>query len=97
MDFKTYKKKLEGIFTRINEILEEGDIPEISLIKDFTRLASRLQNYATDEWSYEAEDFAHLANQLISAVKGNDFQEIYRLISSLEDAKNYCHRSFREE
>ncbi len=96
MDFKTYKKKLEELFTKIKDISEEGNIPEMALIKEFTKMATRLQNYAPEEWSYEAEDFAHLAKQLISAAKGEDFQEIYRLISSLDDAKNYCHKSFAE-
>ena len=59
-------------------------------------MAGRLQNFATDDWAYEAEDFAHLANQLISAVKTEDIQEIYSLITALEDAKNYCHRSFKD-
>ncbi|GAB6886601.1 hypothetical protein JCM13304A_00990 [Desulfothermus okinawensis JCM 13304] len=97
MGLKKLKMEMEELFNKLMEQVEEGTIPTMEDVKKFTKLAARLQNFAPDEWSYEAEDFAHLANQLIGAVKTNDLQEIYRLISALDDAKNYCHRSFRDE
>jgi len=96
MGFKKLKKEMEQYFTRLMQDVEEGHLPAIDDVKQFTKLAQRMQNFAQEEWSYEAEDFAHLANQLMGAVKSEDLQEIYRLISALDDAKNYCHRSFRE-
>ncbi|GAB6161858.1 hypothetical protein JCM12298_10170 [Desulfothermus naphthae] len=96
MDFKKLKREMERYFTKLMDNVEEGQIPTKEDVKEFTKLALRMQNFAQEDWSYEAEDFAHLANQLIGAVKSEDLQEIYRLISALEDAKNYCHRSFRD-
>ncbi len=96
MGLKKLKNEMEQYFTKLMDCVEEGKVPAIDDVKQFTKLAQRMQNFAHEEWSYEAEDFAHLANQLIGAVKSEDVQEIYRLISALDDAKNYCHRSFKE-
>ncbi len=96
MDFKELKAKMDGLFKNLMDTVEEGGLPDLEVVKEFTRLATRLQNFATDDWAFEAEDFAHLAKQLIGAVKSKDQQEFYSLITALDDAKNYCHRSFRD-
>ncbi len=97
MNFKKLKQEMEVIFSRLLTAVEEGSMPDIKDVKQFAKLASRLQNFADDSWAYEAEDFAHLSNQLIGAIKSEDIQELYTLISTLDDSKNYCHRTFKEE
>jgi len=96
MSLKRLKRDMDSLFKKLLDTVENGSIPDLQEIKDFTKMASRLQNYASDEWALEAEDFAHLSKQLIAAVKSKDIQEIYSLITALDDAKNYCHRSFKD-
>ena len=95
MSLKKLKNELQSAFDTLKQKVEEGEIPTIDEVKIFSRLASRMINFAEEEWQYEAEDFAHLANQLVAAVKTQDVQEFFSLINALEDAKNYCHRTFK--
>ncbi len=95
MNLKKLKQQLQSSFDLLKQRVEGGELPSIEEVKNFSKLASRMVNYAEEKWQFEAEDFAHLANQLISAVKTQDLQEVYTLINTLEDSKNYCHRSFK--
>lgn len=95
MSLKKLKQELKSSFDLLKQKMENGELPSMDEAKLFSKLASRMVNFAEEDWQLEAEDFAHLANQLISAVKSQDIKEVYSLINALEDSKNYCHRSFK--
>ena len=50
---------------------------------------------AEEPWVGEAEDFAHLANQLLQTVKKGKREDAIRLVDSLQDALDFCHRTFK--
>ena len=95
MNFASLKQELDQLFTKIKSAAGEGDQPELSDVKQFVRLCSQMQNYADEEWAFEADDFMHLANELLQTVKNENIQDMFPLIDSLEDSMNYCHRTFK--
>jgi XXXCH domain-containing protein len=96
MQFKQLKQELETLFAKIKEASRDGDYPDLEDVKQFVRLCSQMQAQAPEEWAFEADDFTHLANELLQEVKQKQVQDIFPLIQSLDDAQNYCHRLFRE-
>ncbi len=97
MDFASLKQQLDQYFTKIKNASMEGDQPELADVKQFVRLCSQMQNFAVEDWAFEADDFTHLANELLQTVKNENIQDMFHLIHSLEDARNFCHRTFKEE
>lgn len=93
MDFASLKQELEQLFSKIKEATLEGDQPDLNDVKQFVRLCSKMQNFASEEWAFEADDFTHLANKFLQTVKNENIKDMFPLINSLEDSKNYCHRS----
>ncbi len=91
------KKELDQLFNRIKQDSSEGESPDLSDVKQFVRLCRQMQNQALEDWAFEADDFMHLANEFLQSVKQQRIQDILPLITFLEDAKNYCHRTFKEE
>lgn len=96
MDFKSTKRDLEEAFTRIVNQVDEANLPDEATANRFSRLASRLHQIADEAWMDEAEDFSHLAGQLLNAVKKGDVESCVMLVESLQDAQSFCHRTFRE-
>jgi len=96
MQFKQLKQELETLFSKIKETSSDGDSPELEDVKRFVRLCSQMQAQAPEEWAFEADDFTHLANELLQGVKQGQIQDVFPLIQSLEDAQQYCHRLFRD-
>ena len=95
MDFAELKKSLTEVFARIQEKSTAGDLPEQKDADHFLRLARLLETQADDDWADEAADFAHLATQLLQAVKKGLLEESVMLVESLDDAQNYCHRTYQ--
>lgn len=95
MDFKALKRSLETCFNTIVSKTRDGELPDEKDISQLTRLSRQLHAAAPEEWSGEAEDFAHLAAQLQQAVKNRDVEECVILVQSLDDAQTYCHRMFK--
>ncbi|MFN2343270.1 MAG: GAK system XXXCH domain-containing protein [Desulfonatronovibrio sp.] len=95
MDFKTLKSELEKVYGDISSQIDNNKMPEIQSLQEFTRLSRMMPMLAEDEWIGEAEDFAHLATQLLQAAKKNDFKTVVQLADSLNDAQRFCHKTFR--
>lgn len=95
MDFKTLKSELEKVYASISQQIDNNSMPEVQSLQEFTRLSRMMPMLAEDEWIGEAEDFAHLATQLLQAAKKNDFKTVVQLADSLDDAQRFCHKTFR--
>jgi XXXCH domain-containing protein len=96
MEFKTTKRDLEAAFAQIQSQVVDASLPDEATVNQFARLARKLHQIADDAWMDEAEDFSHLAGQLLNAVKKHDVEGCVMLVEALEDAQSFCHRSFRE-
>jgi XXXCH domain-containing protein len=96
MDFKTTKRDLEAAFTSIVSQVDDVSLPDEATVNRFARLAARMHQLADEDWVDEAEDFSHLAGQLLNAVKKGDVESCVMLVESLQDAQSFCHRTFRE-
>jgi len=95
MDFRELKASMDKAFQAILDIIQEGQIPEEAVVIQFVRLATQLHLQAEEVWAGEAEDFAHLANQLLLVVKKGKREDAIRLVDSLQDAQDYCHRTYK--
>ncbi|WP_243357659.1 GAK system XXXCH domain-containing protein [Fundidesulfovibrio terrae] len=95
MDFRALKTALDDAFQGILEVTQDGQIPEEKIVNQFARLSTQLHAQADEVWVGEAEDFAHLANQLLQAVKKGKREDAIRLVDSLQDAQDYCHRTYK--
>ncbi len=96
MDFSTIKQDMTRVFETITSKTDEGLLPDEDSVNSFVRLSRRLHQLADESWIGEAEDFSHLANQLLNAVKKGDLENSIMLVESLQDAQAYCHRTFRD-
>jgi XXXCH domain-containing protein len=95
MDFRALKAALDDAFQGILESTQDGQIPEEKIVNQFARLSTQLHAQAEEDWVGEAEDFAHLANQLLQTVKKGKREDAIRLVDSLQDAQDYCHRTYK--
>jgi XXXCH domain-containing protein len=93
---KTLKKDLEVIFDSILEKSKTGEVPSESEVAQFERLSRRFLSMANDAWLEECEDFVHLANQLLKAVKKGQAHDAIQLVESLNDARTFCHRTYKD-
>lgn len=73
---------------------EAGELPAFPEATTFVQLAEKMHMSAPDDWLSEAEDFLHLARQLHSAVKHGRVQDAVLLLDALQDAKEFCHRTY---
>jgi XXXCH domain-containing protein len=95
MQFKQLKLELDRVFSRIQQQSSDGELPSLEDVKAFAHYCSRMQTQAPEEWAEEADDFSHLATQLLRSVKNEDIQSVLPLLDSLDDAMSFCHRTFR--
>jgi XXXCH domain-containing protein len=95
MDFRLLKASMNEAFQNILDVTQDGQLPEEKILVHFARLSTQLHVQAGEDWAGEAEDFAHLANQLLIAVKKGERQDAIRLVDSLKDAQDFCHRTFK--
>lgn len=95
MDFRALKTSLEEKFQSILDAVQDGQLPDEQLVNQFVRLSTQLHVQAEEDWAGEAEDFAHLANQLLQTVKKGKREDAIRLVDSLQDAQDFCHRTFK--
>jgi XXXCH domain-containing protein len=96
MEFKTTKRDLEAVFAKIQSQVEDASLPDEETVNRLARLARKMHQLADEEWMDEAEDFSHLAGQLLNAVKKGDVEGCVMLVESLDDAQSFCHRTFRD-
>ena len=85
--------KTADLNTRIESMVQDilnqqnnNQMPGLSQVQDFVRIARQLPMYADELWLAEAEDFSHLADQLLLAVKNNQFEETVQLMDSIKEA-----------
>lgn len=95
MRFQQIKTDLEQVFSKIKNTSAEGDLPMEGDVQELVRLCRHMQTFAPEEWALEADDFLHLAQELLQSVRHNHVQETIPLIDSLEEAKTYCHRTLK--
>ena len=96
MEFKTTKRDLEAVFAKIQSQVEDATLPDEESVNRLARLARKMHQLADEDWMDEAEDFSHLACQLLNAVKKGDVEGCVMLVESLDDAQSFCHRTFRD-
>jgi XXXCH domain-containing protein len=94
MDLNELTSILSSQLNTLTARCQQGEVPEEPVANEFHRLCQKLQSNAPDDWYEEAEDFAHLANQLCQAIKQGRSQEAILLIDSLEDSYNYLSTRF---
>ncbi len=95
MDFRGLKQTMAETFQKILDLTQEGQLPDEKLVNQFARQCTQLHVQADESWVGEAEDFAHLANQLLQTVKKGKLEDAIRLVDSLQDAQDYCHRTYK--
>ena len=96
MEFKTTKRDLEAVFAKIQSQVEDATLPDEESVNRLARLARKMHQLADEDWMDEAEDFSHLAGQLLNAVKKGDVEDCVMLVESLDDAQSFSHRTFRD-
>jgi len=96
MNFASTKQELDKIFEEIKASAFGGELPTLEAVNQFSRLSQRMHQMANEAWMGEAEDFSHLASQLLSACKKNDVETAVMIVESLEDAKAFCHRMYKD-
>jgi len=96
MNFASTKQDLEKAFEEIKANAFGGELPSLETVNLFARLSQRFLQMAEGGWIGEAEDFSHLASQLLSACKKGDVEGSVMIVESLEEAKVYCHRTFKD-
>ncbi len=80
---------LEEMLADIYSAQVNNQMPDMKLVQNFNHLAGRLPLHADDSWAAEAEDFAHLAVQLLQEVKKNKFEDAVQLTDSLRVAWSF--------
>lgn len=96
MEFAALKAGLETSFSHIQMRTAHGELPELDQVSAFVRLSRQLHIQAPDQWAGEAEDFAHMAEKLMQAVKNSSVEESVLCVESLSEAQTYCHRMFKD-
>ncbi len=97
MLFSKLKQELAQVFERISQAATEGRTPKMEDVQYFVKLCSKMQNQAPEVWAFEADDFEHLAKELLQCIKQHKTQDAIFLVHSLQEAQTYCHRTFIAE
>ena len=85
---------MDVLFSSIQEQTQLGELPSVSDIAQFERLARRLMTVASEDWVDECEDFVHIVDQLHKSVKQGLTADAILLVESIHDAKTFCHRTY---
>lgn len=93
---KTLKNDLDTVFEAILEKTKIGELPSERETEHFERLSRKFLSLAEDIWIDECEDFVHLTNQLLKAVKKGQAHDAIQLVEALNDARTYCHRTYKD-
>jgi XXXCH domain-containing protein len=76
---------LAKVFGKIQDKVNESQMPEMDDVKELVRLSRLLQHNAEEDWVAEAEDFMLLAQKLFHAVKRNDLEDSVIVVDQLEE------------
>lgn len=97
MDFSKLKQQLEAYFQALQHSVEAGELPNLRDVAAFVQMAERMHMNAREDWLSEAEDFLHLSRQLHLAVKNKHLRDAVLLLDALQDAQEFCRRTYRNE
>ncbi len=86
MKTATLKTRIETLIQDILDSQNNNQMPSLNLVQDFVRAARTLPMQADETRLAEAEDFSHLADQLLLAVKNSQFEEAVQLMDSIREA-----------
>lgn len=78
--------QIRDMLDSIRQAQNDNQLPDIQEVQQFARIARTMPMHAEDNWLAEAEDFAHLADQLLQAVKNGDHQDAVLLMDSIKEA-----------
>jgi XXXCH domain-containing protein len=96
MDFRALKAEMETAFRHIRESTVQGELPDQAQVSIFVRDARQMHVVADEAWLGEAEDFAHISEKLLQAVKASDVGDAVLCVEALHEAQIYCHRLFKD-
>ncbi|WP_035271700.1 GAK system XXXCH domain-containing protein [Desulfonatronum thiodismutans] len=97
MNFPAIKSQMLDLFTAIMQAADSGELPALKDVTSFLQATEKMAMNATEAWHSEAEDFLHLTRQLHMVVKKQNIQESVLILDALQDAQEFCHRSFKPE
>ncbi len=89
MKLANYNALINEILAQILAAQNNNQLPSLEQVQHFTRLARNMPMHADEFWLAEAEDFAHLADQLLLAVKDKRFEEAVQLVDSIKEAWSF--------
>ncbi|WP_291319660.1 GAK system XXXCH domain-containing protein [Desulfonatronospira sp.] len=82
----TLNTRIDSLIQDILQYQNENQMPSFEEVQEFVRAARTLPMHADESWLAEAEDFSHLADQLLLAVKNSQFEEAVQLMDSIREA-----------
>lgn len=86
MKTATLNTRIEAFIQDILNSQNDNQMPSLNEVQEFVRAARALPMKADESWLAEAEDFSHLADQLLLAVKNSQFEEAVQLMDSIKEA-----------
>jgi XXXCH domain-containing protein len=94
MERATLRNNLDKVFQEIQDRTGEAELPQLDTVNEFVRLCRLLHSGADEDWAGEAEDFAHMAQKLLQAVKRKDKNDAVMIVESMADARTYNDEMF---
>lgn len=96
MERANLRSNLDQHFQEIQDRTSEAELPDQKTVNEFVRLCRLLHSGADEDWAGEAEDFAHMAQKLLQAVKRKDLNDAVMIVESLADARTYNDEMFED-
>ncbi len=96
MQFKALKQEMETCFHQIKASAEGGELPKADDVNLFLRLTQKMQAQAEEDWMDECQDFVHMVQQLVHAVKKDELSDAIMIVESLDENRNNCHMTFAD-
>lgn len=84
---------IEAFINNILNSQNDNTMPSLNQVQEFVRAARTLPMYADESWQPEAEDFSHLADQLLLAVKDNQFEDAVQIMDSIREAWTFINEN----
>ena len=86
MKTATLNTRIDAFIQDILNLQNDNQMPSLDEVQEFVRAARALPMQADESWLAEAEDFSHLADQLLLAVKNSQLEEAVQLMDSIREA-----------
>lgn len=85
MEIQKLLKNLNLFFAKISEKNDLAEKPLAEDVSQLIRYARHLQSVVDEDYIEECEDYAHLANQLLHAIRRGDASETIPIVDSLQE------------